>query len=516
MYKVVYYARVSTEEEGQKNALQNQIGMLEDFINNNIEWELVNSYIDEGKSGTTSKGRKEYNKLYEDLATDKFDIIVIKDLSRLNRNPLDYYKFIDRMVKNEKRLFMFSDNKFYESDDALINGIKAILAQEYSRDISKKVNAGHKQRQKKGTVITNGTTWGYDQQRGSKQLIINEEEAKIVRKIFNWYCDGNGFRKIFKLLEEEGVKNRNGKPFAMTTLKRIIKNEKYKGTLVCNKRHKDFDTKRVKKNSKEEWIIHENAIPAIVTEDIWNKANKILNSKKRKNNADKEEVAGYFNGTHLYSSKIICGQCNRTFWHTKARQKSKWQCKEYKSFGLKKENGHGCWNVQLFTDEIDDIVKDAIYQFWSNKDKAINNVMNILNKVIGNETDNNEEEILKKQQYKLEQKKSRLIDMLADDLITKNEYKNKKKEIDTQLKSIEEKLYIYEEKNQNIKNREERLNEIKNVLNKNIESKDSIDEEIIKIMLDKIIVKSEKELDIYLNPLLLSKKITVPYVSTNV
>ena len=134
--RAVYYARVSTEEDKQVNALVKQCEEAEHHINN-MGWDLVDSYVDEGKSGTSSKKRDEYNRLYEDLESDLFDIIVIKSQDRLMRNVKDWYMFIDKMVKNGKKLYIYIDNKFYQSDDALITGIKAILAEEYSREIGR-------------------------------------------------------------------------------------------------------------------------------------------------------------------------------------------------------------------------------------------------------------------------------------------------------------------------------------------------------------------------------------------
>ena len=138
MLKVVFYSRVSTDEEKQLNALDKQIQELTDYIHSQKDWVLVDKYIDEGISGTTSKGRYEYNRLYNDLLTDKFDIVVIKDQSRLMHNVLDWYLFLDRVLKNGKQIFMYLDNSFYTPDNAFISGIKAMMAEEYSRDLSRK------------------------------------------------------------------------------------------------------------------------------------------------------------------------------------------------------------------------------------------------------------------------------------------------------------------------------------------------------------------------------------------
>ena len=122
MKRIVCYCRVSTEEEKQLNALQKQVEELEQFVNNKIDWELIDTYVDEGKSGTSTKGRPSYQKLFDDLLTDKFDIVLIKDQSRLMRNVLDWYQFLDRLMKSEKQLYLYLDNCFYTPDNKFITG----------------------------------------------------------------------------------------------------------------------------------------------------------------------------------------------------------------------------------------------------------------------------------------------------------------------------------------------------------------------------------------------------------
>ena len=130
MLRAVIYCRCSTEEESQKDALKQQVNEARQSVCRQ-GWTLVDEYI-EAKSGTTTANRNEYNRLYEELKSDKFDVVVIKSQDRLMRNTKDWYLFIDRLISNEKRLFMYLDGTFYSADDALITGIKAILAEAVS------------------------------------------------------------------------------------------------------------------------------------------------------------------------------------------------------------------------------------------------------------------------------------------------------------------------------------------------------------------------------------------------
>jgi DNA invertase Pin-like site-specific DNA recombinase len=283
MQRAVYYARVSTEEEQQTAALVTQCIENEEFINNQTDWVLVDKYVDEGKSGTTMDGRLEFIRMLEDMENEKFDIILIKQIDRGWRNLGDWKIFESRLVKTNVKLFIRLRNDFYDiRDDGnyISTTMDSMFAEWYSRNLSKKINSAHKTRMKKGTVVTSGTMWGYKQK--NAMLEINEDEAEIVRTIFNSYIQGKGFRTIANELDAQGIKNRNGGKFSTTTLKRIVKNEKYKGMLICGKTHTNFFTKKVEPVPKENWIIHEDKIPAIVSKEVWDKANQILASKRRK------------------------------------------------------------------------------------------------------------------------------------------------------------------------------------------------------------------------------------------
>lgn len=306
----VFYARVSTEEEKQINALEKQCADLKDCITLN-NWKLVDTYIDEGKSGTSTRKRDEYARLFNDLDTDKFDVIVIKSQDRLMRNVKDWYIFVDKLVSNNKKLFIYMENSFYKTDDSLITGIKAILAAEYSRDLSKKLNNAHKRREHEGSsVMTNGTMIGYDQING--ELVINENEAKIVRLVYELYLNGDSIKTICKKLEDMNILNANNKRYGVSTIRRMLRNEKYKGTMICNKFHKDFDTKKIIKNDKSEWIIHENRIPIIIEESDWDKVQALMNSKSYSDQngllRGKKESA-----TEPLRQKLICGECGANF-----------------------------------------------------------------------------------------------------------------------------------------------------------------------------------------------------------
>ncbi len=499
---VAYYARVSTEEEGQLNSLKTQIEMIEEHIDLQPDWYLVDRYVDEGKSGTTTKGRFEYNRLYEDLLTDKFDIIIIKDETRLNRNPLNWYQFIDRLTTNEKKLFFLSDKTFYKSDNELLMGMKAIVARQYSRDLSVKLNNSQKQRMKKGRIITNGRMWGYDQLDG--KLSINEKEAEIVRYVFQRCVDGLGVRKIIQELEAKGIKNLNGNMFSPTTLKRMIKSEKYKGLLVCGKTHKDFDTKKVSAVPESEWVIHDGGVPAIISVELWEQANNAQASRRAKQNKTHghitgEKLAGYFRGSHTYSGLIECGKCGRPYWHQiySTSKRETWQCSSYRMFG--KNSDSGCDNPHIYNESLNNIVKEAILFFLKNKETNIQKVIDLLNQTLASDNFDNDINRLKREYLKLDNKKDKLIELFSEGLINKDEFRKKKESIDNESLSTTTLISEYENKNKNSKDKKERLLKIQSMAQMQITDKDEITPEMIRDSVNKIIVNTKEEITVTLN-----------------
>ena len=497
--RAVYYARVSTEEEKQLNALVKQCTEAKDCISSN-GWQLVDQYVDEGKSGTTSKKRDEYNRLFEDLEFNKFDIIVVKSQDRLMRNVMDWYIFIDKMIKNGKKLYFYLENKYYVSDDALITGIKAILAEEYSRELSKKINNSNRRRQVSGSsIITNGKLWGYDQKDG--ELYINEEEAKVVRRIFELYISGLGCRGIRKKLTEEGVLTRNSTEFAETTIKRMIKNEKYKGTIIFNKTHKDFDTKKMIKNPPEEWIIHENRIPAIIDPVIWEEANRILKERSIKAGSDGriDRKVGYNKAKHPLGGKIICGECGKVYYRSHIKNTAKnefkyiWQCSTYVQKGRvhpwKKPNKKydnpkdwiGCDGINLEDEKINTLMNDIASDCSLDIGFIIDKMTEYISQLFQSDDNANNIEEIKQNISKINSQKSFLLDKYMGGIINDSDYVKKNGELDSKLETLEGKLEQLQNSEDTKEQMKEKLQHIKEELKNGI-----VEEEKITFIMDRI------------------------------
>jgi site-specific DNA recombinase len=505
MVRVVDYCRVSTEEEKQINALQTQQEEHEEFIKNYEGWVLVDRYIDEGKSATTTKGRNDFKRLLADMEKDKFDVILIKIIDRGWRNSLDWKLFEKMLIVNKKQLFIKSRNAFYDFNnptDYMATGFEAQFAEWSSINQSIKMNQAHQTRMKKGTVVTNGKLWGYNQV--NSKLEINEEEAEIIRYIFNSYITGKGFRTIANELNEKGIKNRNGKPFALTTLKRIIRQEKYKGVLICGKKHKNFWTKEYEAVPEDEWIIHENAVPAIVTAEMWQKANDILDGKRMETGInDKRKIVGYFNGSYSYSGKIKCGKCEKPYYHsvyTTGKNKDKklktWECRGYREHG--KKSVDGCDNVRILENEMDSIIKQAIFMFWENKDETIDEAISILDEALSVGVDKNTLNKLNTEKNKIEIQKEKLIELYAEEIIDKMEFKARNDKCIQQLDNINKSIEDLNERQQITLDKRERLLKFKEFFDTNLTA-DNLTESIIKDFLTEVVVYPDNTIHVVLD-----------------
>ena len=494
MKRVVCYCRVSTEEEKQLNALQKQIDELELFVNNKVDWELVDTYVDEGRSGTTIKGRLSYQKLYADLLTDKFDIVLIKDQSRLMRNVLDWYQFLDRLMKSAKQLYLYLDNCFYTPDNKFITGIKAMMAEEYSRDLSKKITSAALRSQKNGTVYGNSRTLGYRQNGGKFEIV--PEEAKLVQQIFEWYSQGIGVMKILVKLNDMGIKSSNGTDFSMSTLRRLLKNEKYKGLLISHKTSYNFETKKQVYNPIEDCIVIPNGVPAIVTEELWDKCARIREARIKKyklsknNKFSNQEYYERYMGKYPLSGKLICMKCGKAMCHdtsytqanfkgNSGRDVSKWDCRTYKRMGKDASKG-GCQNTRIYNEEIMACIKQIIFDITNGVRKDnINKVLDALSVSLANNNNTKQIKHLDTQIFSIKSKLSKLLDMLLDETIDKKAYNTKKEELDLQLQQLTSQMTELKLQEQNVISKESRLKNLENFLNTIFENPQNITDQMV-------------------------------------
>lgn len=462
--RAVIYARCSTEEESQKDALKKQVEEGKNCIHDN-GWTLAGVYV-ESRSGTTTKGRSEYNRLCEDLASDRFDIIVIKSQDRLMRNTKDWYLFVDRLLTEQKKLYIYIERKFYTTDDALITGIKAILAEEYSRELSKKINNAHRNRQKhNGPVVLTSNTYGY-QKMPDKSVAIVEEEAKIKRRMYELCAAGFGSRTISAILKGEGIVGRNGKPFTDSAILRMIHNPLNKGTVVMNRLHYDFESKRTMKVPAEEHYVHEDKVPPIVSKELWEIANQEISKRAEKTNRTGEKKRGRYKGKSQISGKVFCGLCKSPYYRrTRRRYKDgaiiyEWKCKRYLETGRNdsrakrpqlsrtgQEDLEGCDNVHIDEETLYQLLGQVCENIYKpDQEQIISHMIDMLKIVLKEKDDQPELERRYEQKEKLLNQMDLLVEKLLEEIIPNEVYQRKQKELEQKLSDIQGKIKELEQK----------------------------------------------------------------------
>ncbi len=491
--RAVFYARVSTEEEEQLNAIEKQIEENIDVIYDK-GWIPVDRYIDKGITGTQAKKRNEYIRMLDDIKKDKFDIIVVKDQSRLQRNTMDWYIFLNEIVQNQKKLYLYLENTFFDPKDKFIFGIKAMMAEEYSRDLSKKGNAAKRRRQEKGKPIITNRTWGFQNING--EILIDEEEAKLVTRIYQLFADGFGGRVVARILRDEGIRNRNGKTLSENTIRDIVKNPLYKGVAVMNKEHFDFEAKKTIKNPESEWIYREGIVPRIVGDDLWEKANVQINSRKT---VDRKHNVGINKGNNLLSSKIICGECESKYWRNKRAQGVYWYCSEGARTGkVREKTGMKCVSLNLKEDEILSLIERLGNQLIAKekKEEVLTNAIRKIYDGLSNSYSGENIEDIQSQKEKLNKRKDTLMDLLLDGTISKADYSSKINDISKQIAALKEKEIRIQEKQEENGELFERLNQIRTLFENKAEK--GIEVPLMCSHIEQIKVY-EKRLDIYLD-----------------
>ena len=507
--RAVAVCRCSTEEESQKDALVQQVREAKLCIKE-MGWDLVDTYV-EAKSGTTVKGRKEYSRLLEDMVTDKFDVIVIKSIDRLMRNTKDWYLFLDRLQQNQKRLYMYLEKKFYTPDDSLITGIKAILAEEYSRELSKKIRNAHQHRQQEGNhfVITN-STYGY--KNVNKETVIDTEDVSLIKRIFELAVEGYGSYVIAKMLYKEGYRNRKGGMIASHVVSRIIRNPIYVGDVILNKKHYDFETKRFINNPQSEWILKKNAVEPIISRELFELANSAVDTRSMVN---KNQMKPASLGVHPLSGKLVCGLCGKAF--TRCTRKSKgvqiaeWKCSTYVQRGRSSRfkgyqrksvmsRDEGCDNIHINETKIYEVLKKFSTKQYSdfNEDKIIKFTSELLRGAIDETEYTNKKDELLEKINKFKNQKSTLLDKLLNEVITDSDYKEKSESIQSQIEIFTNELKKLDSIKASANSIKQRLEGIEKLLKDSIMEKAEV-EHLLKCI--RSIVVYPTEIQLHIDPL---------------
>ncbi|MFR3323198.1 MAG: recombinase family protein [Oscillospiraceae bacterium] len=492
--RVTFYARVSTDQDEQINSLENQVQYYTELIQSRPNWRFVPGYVDEGISGGSTKKRDNFNRMIRDAKAGMFDFIITKEISRFSRSTLDSIRYTQELLDYNVGVFFQNDNiNTLDTDSEFRLVIMAGVAQDEIRKLSERLKFGFRQAIKNGHVLGNDKLYGYDKK--DCVLTVNEEEAEIIRIIFDLYGNQRlGTRTISKRLMELGYTSREGNAFNTLTIRHILENPKYKGWYCGNKSQSvDYRTKRNVLLDESEWVTYPDpSIPAIVSEELWNRANALY---KRRREEMKSHSSGLsFHNRYPYSTKIYCEEHGTTFHRqviqTKKGQQEVWQCKVYRSHGRA-----ACSAPQIRSSDLDFILSDIFKELIRDKQKIIDSLVTVLTN-IPKEVDYGKLRCqVENEMDDLERKKNRLLDLSIAGALTVEEFKERNDAFNAQILECQGKLTAIRQEEENQSSEELDIPAIRQALDEALRFTGEIDTALVATILDKVVVKKESTKD---------------------
>ena len=492
--RVTFYARVSTDQDEQINSLENQVQYYTELIQSKPNWRFVPGYVDEGISGGSTKKRDNFNRMIRDAKAGMFDFIITKEISRFSRSTLDSIKYTQELLDYNVGVFFQNDNiNTLDTDSEFRLVIMAGVAQDEIRKLSERLKFGFRQAIKNGHVLGNDKLYGYDKK--DCVLTANEEEAEIIRIIFDLYGNQRlGTRTISKRLMELGYTSREGNAFNTLTIRHILENPKYKGWYCGNKSQSvDYRTKRNILLDESEWVTYPDpSIPAIVSEELWNRANILY---KRRREEMKSHSSGIsFHNRYPYSAKIYCEEHGTTFHRqviqTKKGQQEVWQCKVYRSHGRA-----ACSAPQIRSSDLDVILSDIFKELVRDKEKIIESLVTVLTN-IPKEVDYGKLRCqVENEMDDLERKKNRLLDLSIAGALTVEEFKERNDAFNAQILACQGKLTAIRQEEESRSSEELDIPAIRQALDRALSFTGDIDTALVATILDRVVVKRESTKD---------------------
>ena len=495
--KIAAYCRVSTEKEAQIDSLEKQIEFFNEFTKKN-GYELYKLYADEGISGKQIKHRKQFQQMMIDAKAKKFDKVVVKDVSRFARNTVDLLQSVRELKSYGVQVDFLNNGEVMEGGSEFILTILGAMAQQESANMSKRVKFGKDITAKKGRVPN--LVFGYDKIPDERYTLkINEEEAKIVKEIFESYVyKGIGTTKIAWNLNDRGIRTKKTKSkWVQTSIVRMLKNPIYTGR-VTNKKSEvtDFITGTRKELPEEEWIVVERPEMRIISDELFNRAQELLeqrsNEFKLNNKREKTE--------YVFSTLIYCKHCGYSFRRIKRKYTAdgpeyiRWVCSGRNSMGV-----NHCPNTTVIDEEeLLNAIKIYLKSIIKNKKdfmKAVEKEFEKITKL--RESNERSEESLLKEIEKVTVKKKKYMEMFQNEIINIQELKKYTNPLNEDIARLERelKLITSEIKEKDVLEKE---------LNKTIKTVDdilnnqTITNAMLKTIIDVIEVDSDSNVEVRL------------------
>ena len=331
--RVAAYCRVSTDSDEQETSYDAQVTHYTEYIQKNPEWELAGIFADDGISGTNTKKRTEFKRMIDECMAGNIDMIITKSISRFARNTLDCLQYI-RQLK-DKNIPVYFEKESINTMDAkgeVLITIMASLAQQESQSLSQNVKLGLQYRYQQGKVQVNYNRFlGYTKDKDG-HLVIDPEQAEIVKRIYREYLTGYSMDKISAGLEADGILTGAGKEkWHTSTINKILRNEKYIGDALLQKTYTtDFLTKkRIKNNGTVPQYYVEGDHEAIIPKELFMQVQAEL-VRRRVVHVSPTGKKRSFSCNHCFAQMVFCGDCGelyrRVHWNNHGCKSIVWRC----------------------------------------------------------------------------------------------------------------------------------------------------------------------------------------------
>ena len=510
--KIAAYCRVSTEKEAQIDSLEKQIEFFNEFTKKN-GYELYKLYADEGISGKQIKHRKQFQQMMLDAKAKKFDKVVVKDVSRFARNTVDLLQSVRELKSYNVQVDFLNNGEVMEGGSEFILTILGAMAQQESANMSKRVKFGKDITAQKGRVPN--IVFGYDKIPNERYVLkINEEEAKIVKEIFESYVyKGIGTTKIAWNLNDRGIRTKKTKSkWVQTSIVRMLKNPIYTGRVINKKSEvTDFITGTRKDLPEEEWITVERPEMRIISDELFNRAQDILaqrsNEFKLNNKREKTE--------YVFSTLIYCKHCGYSFRRIRrkytddGKEYIRWVCSGRNSMGV-----NHCPNTTVIDEEeLLNAIKVYLKSIIKNKKNFMKAVEKEFEKITKlRENNERSEQSLLQEIEKVTNKKQKYMEMFQNEVINIQELKQYTNPLNEDIARLERelKLITSEIKEKDVLEKEltKTISTVDDILNN-----ETITNAMLKTIIDVIEVDSDSNVEVKLK--LLNEISSMPTVITN-
>lgn len=330
--RVAYYCRVSTTSFDQENSFENQVNYYKEYKARHPECDFVGIYTDEGVSGRTHQSKRDgFNRMLEDCRKKKIDKIIVKEFSRFSRNTIVGLSSLNELKRLGVSVYFENNN----IDTGIIDGdvfltMTNFMTETESKKISENVKWSYQHRFKTGNFKHFSAPYGYDAIQG--ELIENEKEANVVRKIFDLADQGCTAHRIAQILNNEkaplGTSCKRWLPNKVTT---ILRNERYKGDLLLQKSitFEGADHHVRNKGFANQYYVEGTHAP-IVSREQFDRVNRVTRERAKNHTAKN----GLTKKSYLFSGKIKCCKCGQSLVRKvtgkgKSYERTKWSCLNY-------------------------------------------------------------------------------------------------------------------------------------------------------------------------------------------